>query len=166
MASFSSSGINFDDTVPFKIGNDSTYVQFVDNNSDGVADALEIVADKISFKNGGDDGTTQDIQERFNDLQTDISNITNNIEINPTADTPYVAITTQKNEYNAGLKLEPTQLSFQLNGQTTATIANDEMNIPTASVTNLFMQSANQSYEKIWVMRSNGHLSLKVGKQN
>lgn len=165
LASFSSSGISFDDGVPFKIGNDSTYVQFVDNNSDGVADALEIVADKISFKNGGNN-TVQDIQERFNDLQTDISNITNNIEINPTADTPYVAITTQKNEYNAGLKLEPTQLSFQLNGQTTATIANNEMNIPTASVTNLFMQSANQSYEKIWVMRSNGHLSLKVGKQN
>lgn len=165
LASFSSSGISFDDGVPFKIGNDSTYVQFVDNNSDGVADALEIVADKISFKNGGNN-TVQDIQERFNDLQTNISNITNNIEINPTADTPYVAITTQKNEYNAGLKLEPTQLSFQLNGQTTATIANDEMNIPTASVTNLFMQSANQSYEKIWVMRSNGHLSLKVGKQN
>ena len=165
LASFSSSGISFDDGVPFKIGNDSTYVQFVDNNSDGVADALEIVADKISFKNGGNN-TVQDIQERFNDLQTDISNITNNIEINPTADTPYVAITTQKDEYNAGLKLEPTQLSFQLNGQTTATIANDEMNIPTASVTNLFMQSANQSYEKIWVMRSNGHLSLKVGKQN
>ena len=165
LASFSSSGISFDDGVPFKIGNDSTYVQFVDNNSDGVADALEIVADKISFKNGGDN-TVQDIQERFNDLQTDISNITNNIEINPTANTPYVAITTQKDEYNAGLKLEPTQLSFQLNGQTTATIANDEMNIPTASVTNLFMQSANQSYEKIWVMRSNGHLSLKVGKQN
>lgn len=166
LASFSSSGISFDEGVPFKIGNDSTYVQFVDNDSDGVADALEIVADKISFKNGGDDNTTQDIQERFNDLQIDISNITNNIEINPTANTPYVAITTQKDEYNAGLKLEPTQLSFQLNGQTTATIANDKMNIPTASVTNLFMQSANQSYEKIWVMRSNGHLSLKVGKQN
>ena len=167
LASFSSSGISFDDGVPFKIGNDSTYVQFVDNNSDGVADALEIVADKISFKNGGDDNTTQDIQERFNDLQTDISNITNSIEINPTADTPYVAITTQdaqNTNINAGLKLEPTQLSFQLNGQTTATMANDEMNIPTASVTNLFMQSANQSYEKIWVMRSNGHLSLKVGK--
>lgn len=168
LASFSSSGISFDDSVPFKIGNDSAYVQFVDNNSDGVADALEIVADRISFRNGGDN-TTQDIQEKFDNLQTDVSNITNSIEINPTANTPYVAITTQdaqNTNINAGLKLEPTQLSFQLNGQTTATMANDEMNIPTASVTNLFMQSANQSYEKIWVMRSNGHLSLKVGKQN
>ena len=172
LASFSSSGISFDDGVPFKIGNDSTYVQFVDNDSDGVADALEIVADRISFKNGGDN-TAQDIQEKFDSLQTDISNITNSIEINPTATIPYVAITTQdaqNTNINAGLKLEPTQLSFQLNGQTTATMANDEMNIPTASVTNLFMQSTNQStgitYEKIWVMRSNGHLSLKVGKQN
>ena len=170
LASFSSAGINFDDSVPFKIGNDSTYVQFVDNDSDGVADALEIVADRISFKNGGNN-TTQDIQERFDSLQADISNITNNIEINPTASPPYVAITTvdeSNGNINAGLKLEPTQLSFQLNGQTTATIANNEMNIPTASVTNLFMQSTDgsHSYEKIWVMRSNGHLSLKVGKQS
>ena len=167
LAKYSSKGITFDEEIPYKIGNDNSYISFEDTDNDNKADSLNIVADSIYFR----DTANVNIKDTLNGLQSDLSiaqediDLKNNyIKINTSE--PSIIISASSNTDNTNLKLESSQLSFQINGQTTATIANDQMNIPTASVTNLFMQSANTStnivYEKVWVMRTNGHLSLKT----
>ena len=191
LASFSPIGITFDDKTPYKIGNDETYVQFVDTNEDGVADSLEIVADNISFRNSTSiqnelnvlqnktDKTSDSLQSVINELndkdyetrvtQLETNAVERNKYININTSEPSITIATEQGQNNTSLKLQSDKLSFISNSNETAYMANDQMNIPTASITNLFMQSVDNStgevFEKIWVMRSNGHLSLKVVKR-
>ena len=191
LASFSPIGITFDDKTPYKIGNDETYVQFVDTDEDGVADSLEIVADNISFRNNTSiqnelnvlqnktDKTSDSLQGVINELndkdyetrvtQLETNAVERNKYININTSEPSITIATEQGQNNTSLKLQSDKLSFISNSNETAYMANDQMNIPTASITNLFMQSVDNStgevFEKIWVMRSNGHLSLKVVKR-
>ena len=171
LAKYSSKGIVFDEETPYKIGNDNSYIAFEDTDNDNKADSLSIVADSIYFR----DTANTNIKDTLNDLQSDLAiaqediDLKNNyIKINTSE--PSIVISASSNTNDTNLKLESSQLSFQIDGQTTATITNDQMNIPTASVTNLFMQSTNTStntvYEKVWVMRTNGHLSLKTITRN
>lgn len=171
MAKYFSKGITFDEETPYKIGNDNSYITFEDTDSDNIADSLSIVADSIYFR----DTANTNIKDTLNGLQSDLAiaqediDLKNNyIKINTSE--PSIVISASSNTNDTNLKLESSQLSFQIDGQTTATITNDQMNIPTASVTNLFMQSTNTStntvYEKVWVMRTNGHLSLKTITRN
>lgn len=171
LAKYFSKGIVFDEETPYKIGNDNSYITFEDTDNDNKADSLSIVADSIYFR----DTANVNIKDTLNGLQSDLAiaqediDLKNNyIKINTSE--PSIVISASSNTNDTNLKLESSQLSFQIDGQTTATITNDQMNIPTASVTNLFMQSANIStntvYEKIWVMRTNGHLSLKTITRN
>ena len=171
LAKYFSKGITFDEETPYKIGNDNSYITFEDTDNDNKADSLSIVADSIYFR----DTANTNIKDTLNGLQSDLAiaqediDLKNNyIKINTSE--PSIVISASSNTNDTNLKLESSQLSFQIDGQTTATITNDQMNIPTASVTNLFMQSANTStntvYEKVWVMRTNGHLSLKTITRN
>jgi len=171
LAKYFSKGITFDEETPYKIGNDNSYITFEDTDSDNIADSLSIVADSIYFR----DTANTNIKDTLNGLQSDLAiaqediDLKNNyIKINTSE--PSIVISASSNTNDTNLKLESSQLSFQIDGQTTATITNDQMNIPTASVTNLFMQSTNTStntvYEKVWVMRTNGHLSLKTITRN
>ena len=171
LAKYFSKGIIFDEETPYKIGNDNSYITFEDTDSDNIADSLSIVADSIYFR----DTVNTNIKDTLNSLQSDLAiaqediDLKNNyIKINTSE--PSIVISASSNTNDTNLKLESSQLSFQIDGQTTATITNDQMNIPTASVTNLFMQSTNTStntvYEKVWVMRTNGHLSLKTITRN
>lgn len=171
LAKYFSKGITFDEETPYKIGNDNSYITFEDTDSDNIADSLSIVADSIYFR----DTANTNIKDTLNGLQSDLAiaqediDLKNNyIKINTSE--PSIVISASSNTNDTNLKLESSQLSFQIDGQTTATITNDQMNIPTASVTNLFMQSTNTStntvYEKVWVMRTNGHLSLKIITRN
>lgn len=171
LAKYFSKGITFDEEIPYKIGNDNSYITFEDTDSDNIADSLSIVADSIYFR----DTANTNIKDTLNGLQSDLAiaqediDLKNNyIKINTSE--PSIVISASSNTNDTNLKLESSQLSFQIDGQTTATITNDQMNIPTASVTNLFMQSTNTStntvYEKVWVMRTNGHLSLKTITRN
>ena len=191
LASFSPIGITFDDKTPYKIGNDEAYIQFVDTDEDGVADSLEIVADNISFRNNTSiqnelnvlqnktDKTSDSLQGVINELndkdyetrvtQLETNAVERNKYININTSEPSITIATEQGQNNTSLKLQSDKLSFISNSNETAYMANDQMNIPTASITNLFMQSVDNStgevFEKIWVMRSNGHLSLKVVKR-
>ena len=171
LAKYFSKGITFDEETPYKIGNDNSYITFEDTDNDNKADSLSIVADSIYFR----DTANTNIKDTLNGLQSDLTiaqediDLKNNyIKINTSE--PSIVISASSDTNDANLKLESSQLSFQIDGQTTATITNDQMNIPTASVTNLFMQSTNTStntvYEKVWVMRTNGHLSLKTITRN
>ena len=53
VASFTDSGVNFNSSLPQTVGGDEVYLRYYDSNSDAVADALEIRADKVTI--GGDD---------------------------------------------------------------------------------------------------------------
>lgn len=159
LATYSTDGITFDPEISYKIGNNNSYISFEDEDNNK---KLKIVADSIEFTNTGD------VQKQLDDLQGNldlrdqyIKIDTGDAEATPPV-SPSITIAASLDGEATNLKLEPDKLSFQVNGQSTATMANDKMNIPTASVTNLFMESS--GYQKIWVMRENGHLSLKAGK--
>lgn len=159
LATYSADGITFDPETSYKIGNNNSYISFEDEDNNK---KLKIVADSIEFTNTGD------VQKQLDDLQGNLDLRDQYIKID-TGDTeatppvsPSITIAASLDGEATNLKLEPDKLSFQVNGQPTATMTNDKMNIPTASVTNLFMESS--GHQKIWVLRENGHLSLKAGK--
>lgn len=156
LATYKTTGITFDEETPYKIGNDNSYISFED---DGDKKILNIVADSISFANA-----SKTVEQQLTDLQGEFNSIQNNnyITINPSD--PSIVISADSEATK--LKLTSDKLTFMTNNNDVAYIANDQMNIPTASVTNLFMQSTDATYEKVWVMRSNGHLSLKNIKRN
>lgn len=161
LAAFKSTGISFNNETPYKIGNDDTYIKFEDTNNDGKADKLSIVADSISFAD-----SNETVQAQLENLQNGFDSIQNNNYIRIIPSEPSITIAADSNESISSLKLTSDKLSFMVQDNEIAYMANDQMDIPTASVTNLFMQSANDTYEKLWVMRSNGHLSLKTVKKD
>lgn len=159
LAKYSAEGISFDNETPYRIGNDTSYISF--ENTANNTMALNIVADNISFTD------SPSLQEQITDLQNGFDSIQNNNYIRITPSEPSITIATDAtNVSGTSLKLTSDKLSFMSgNEQVTAYMANDQLYIPTASINNLFMQSANETYEKVWVMRSNGHLSLKTIKR-
>lgn len=173
LARYSSSGISFDDATPYKIGNDSTYVSFEDSDNDLIADSLRIVADSISFRSSGTEKDVQSELEALNeniDLNAQaieqnaeaIENTQRYIQINP--EVPYIKLATNDRNY---LLLESNKLGFWVDANETAYMSNNQMYIPAATITTLLMQTTNaetgDSVGQVgWVMRSNGHLSLKV----
>ena len=173
LAHYSSLGITFDDETPYKIGNDTTYIAFEDTDNDAKADALRIVADSISFHSNG---TEKDLRSELEGLNENIDlnaqaieqnaeaieNTQKYIQIDP--EVPSIKLATNDRNY---LLIESNKLGFWVDANETAYISQNQMNIPTASITNLLMQTTNaETGETIgqigWVMRTNGHLSLKI----
>lgn len=173
LAHYSSFGITFDDETPYKIGNDTTYIAFEDTDNDAKADSLRIVADSISFHSNG---TEKDLQSELESLTENvdlnaqaieqnseiIENTQRYIQINP--EVPSIKLATNDRNY---LLIESNKLGFWVDANETAYMSQNQMNIPTASITNLLMQTTNaETGESIgqigWVMRTNGHLSLKI----
>lgn len=173
LAHYSSLGITFDDETPYKIGNDTTYIAFEDTDNDAKADSLRIVADSISFHSNG---TEKDLRSELEGLNENIDlnaqaieqnaeaieNTQKYIQINP--EVPSIKLATNDRNY---LLIESNKLGFWVDANETAYMSQNQMNIPTASITNLLMQTTNaETGETIgqigWVMRTNGHLSLKI----
>lgn len=173
LAHYSSLGITFDDETPYKIGNDTTYIAFEDTDNDAKADSLRIVADSISFHSNG---TEKDLRNELESLTENvdlnaqaieqnseiIENTQRYIQINP--EVPSIKLATNDRNY---LLIESNKLGFWVDANETAYMSQNQMNIPTASITNLLMQTTNaETGESIgqigWVMRTNGHLSLKI----
>ena len=63
--------ITFDSTREQTIGGANAYIKWKDSNNDGTADTLEIVADSVSFRNGGAVATTSDIPTKVSELTND-----------------------------------------------------------------------------------------------
>ena len=173
LAHYSSLGITFDDETPYKIGNDTTYIAFEDTDNDAKADSLRIVADSISFHSNG---TEKDLRSELEGLNENIDlnaqaieqnaeaieNTQKYIQIDP--EVPSIKLATNDRNY---LLIESNKLGFWVDANETAYMSQNQMNIPTASITNLLMQTTNaKTGETIgqigWVMRTNGHLSLKI----
>jgi len=173
LAHYSSLGITFDDETPYKIGNDTTYIAFEDTDNDAKADSLRIVADSISFHSNG---TEKDLRSELEGLNENIDlnaqaieqnaevieNTQKYIQIDP--EVPSIKLATNDRNY---LLIESNKLGFWVDANETAYMSQNQMNIPTASITNLLMQTTNaETGETIgqigWVMRTNGHLSLKI----
>ena len=173
LAHYSSLGITFDDETPYKIGNDTTYIAFEDTDNDTKADSLRIVADSISFHSNG---TEKDLRSELEGLNENIDlnaqaieqnteaieNTQKYIQIDP--EVPSIKLATNDRNY---LLIESNKLGFWVDANETAYMSQNQMNIPTASITNLLMQTTNaETGETIgqigWVMRTNGHLSLKI----
>lgn len=173
LAHYSSLGITFDDETPYKIGNDTTYIAFEDTDNDAKADSLRIVADSISFHSNG---TEKDLRSELEGLNENIDLNTQAIEQNAEAientqkyiqidpEVPSIKLATNDRNY---LLIESNKLGFWVDANETAYMSQNQMNIPTASITNLLMQTTNaETGETIgqigWVMRTNSHLSLKI----
>lgn len=173
LAHYSSLGITFDDETPYKIGNDTTYIAFEDTDNDAKADSLRIVADSISFHSNGIEKDLQSELEELNeniDLNVQaieqnaeaIENTQKYIQIDP--EVPSIKLATNDRNY---LLIESNKLGFWVDANETAYMSQNQMNIPTASITNLLMQTTNAEIGETigqvgWVMRTNGHLSLKI----
>lgn len=195
LATYAGTGIFFDEGTPYKIGNDYTYIDYIDTNEDDVADTLRIVADSVSFRSGADvqdelarladnvnsvqaetDSLRADTEESINalsgaideqnDLISEAQENTNEvrrfININPAV--PSIQVGTSDNTY---VEITAGKMGFVANGNEAANVGSDQMRIPTATMTTLNMQATDPATgniigEMFWVMRSNGHLSLKM----
>ena len=91
-----------------------------------------------------------------------IENTQRYIQIDPAV--PSIKLATNDRNY---LLIESNKLGFWVDANETAYMSNNQMYIPAATITTLLMQTTNaETSDSIgqvgWVMRSNGHLSLKV----
>lgn len=195
IGTFAKTGIHYDTTVPYRIGNDITYLEYIDTDGDGDAETLRIVADTISFSSGENvktqmDKLTDDVSsslektdELRQDTQDTVNNIVNQVSVQGTKineiqknsneirkfiiikpEVPSISVGTGE---GVAVNILPDTINFVTDNNVSAYIANDNMRIPSATVTNLFMKTTNaytgQDIGQIgWVMRSNGHLSLKI----
>ena len=195
IGTFAKTGIHYDTTVPYRIGNDITYLEYIDTDGDGNAETLRIVADTISFSSGENvktqmdkltDGVSSSLEktdELRQDTQDTVNNIVNQVSVQGTKineiqknsneirkfiiikpEVPSISVGTGE---GVAVNILPDTINFVTDNNVSAYIANDNMRIPSATVTNLFMKTTNaytgQDIGQIgWVMRSNGHLSLKI----
>lgn len=133
-----------------RIGNDSTYVEF-----DHVNQKLNIVADELHIGNIDAGNVINAQQQQLNELTgyVDINTNEGYIRVGKTDADSYVQI----DGNNA-------RVVININGKDVAYMSGDRFYAPSAVVTNLYMKtelSGSAVGDIGWVMRSNGHLSLK-----
>ena len=208
LATYSGEGISFDEDTPYKIGNDETYIEFVDEEvepEEGEEEEeegetryvkkLHIVADSISFRSGADvkaemERMASDIDENAeatnslrNETEDALNGITDEmaaqneaiseaqesanilhryININPAV--PSISLGTGE---DTRVDITSERLSFIAGGVETGHAEAEGADFPTVSIANLYYKTTDATTgDEIgqfgWVMRTNGHLSLKI----
>lgn len=173
-ASYGSS-ISFDPNKEFKIGNEDVFIKYFDSNNDGIADAIQIQLSELLINGLSLGQKISDIDESItasenvlsehtsiiNKTITDFQNYSNYIIIKP--EEPSISIGTDAYTF---LKILATKLSLVADNVEVAYLSNERLFAPSAVVTNLYMQTIDaKTGDRIggvgWVMRSNGHLSMR-----
>lgn len=169
-----SGSISFADTVPFTIGNDNAYIKFYDSDDDNKADSIEIsvdsllvgqssVNDSITALESSLSGLQSDLSsasDAISDIQTDVTElekISGTILIDPA--TPQIVV---GNGSMTNAVQTKNELSFTQNGAQAASYGSKSASVADMSTTQLNMVNSEGGGDLYWIMRSNGHLSLKV----
>lgn len=176
--------IEFSSTLPQRIGDDNAYIQFTpaDSNNNTPA-SIDIVATNIQIGSNtnvaealaAQQEASQDAQARLQgqiDTQTEQINrqqqVINNIDGYVTINTSSSYIRVGKKNSNSYVQIDGNQLKVAINidNKDVAYMAGDRFYAPSAVVSNLYMKTDLSSNSPIgaigWVMRTNGHLSLKL----
>lgn len=133
-----------------RIGNDSTFVEFDRDNQ-----RLNIVADELHIGNVNAGDVISAQQQQLNEL-------TGYVEIN-TSDS-YIRVGKTDADSYVQIDGDNARVVININGKDVAYMSGDRLYAPSAVVTNLYMKtelSGSAVGDIGWVMRSNGHLSLK-----
>ena len=107
-------------------------------------------------------GAIDEQSDLISEAQENTNEVRRFININPAV--PSIQVGTSDNTY---VEITAGKMGFVANGNEAANVGSDQMRIPTATMTTLNMQATDPSTgdvigEMFWVMRSNGHLSLKM----
>lgn len=161
--------IEFNSSTSQRIGGDNEYIEF-----DHATGKLNIVADSVSIGNR-DAGTAFDSientlspmqdqldnqSEALRDQQETLNNLTGYVEIN--TEESYIRVGKRNADSYVQIDGSDTKVAININGKDVAYMNGDRFYAPSAVVTNLYMKTEDNTVGTIgWVMRSNGHLSLK-----
>ena len=172
------SDINFDSHREYTIGNENTYFKYFDSDDDGIADAIQIKATSITIGDTIVESNIEEVNSNISDINT---SLVNHAEVINSALTEiskyqgYIIINPEEPSISVGsspysfLKILPSKLSLVNDNIEVVYLSNERLYAPSAVVTNLYMQTINaETGETLgnvgWVMRSNGHLSLRPMK--
>lgn len=151
VASFGKDGVFFNSDIPQRIGGESAYVRYYDSNEDGLADAIEIVADSITFLGTPLETTISEIDE---DISNAARTATDFLAFNDGA----LVIGISSSEIKSVLTNQ--KFAFATNAGDIAYFGYDSgiwnMYIANAEITDMLKFG-----DFAWIRRSNGNLTLK-----
>ena len=169
--------IEFNSNRPQRIGNNDTYILFTPNNENS---NLEIIANRITIGNTLVNEFVHSTNEQFIQNNKTLSQLESSIESNTKAITNYKGYINIDSEQgyiqvgqinsNAYVQIQGgdnAEVAIKVDGSNVISMDKQRLYAPSAVVTNLFMQREDiNGYigEIGWIMRSNGHLSLKIIK--
>lgn len=96
LASYAASGIGFNDKIPFKIGNNASYLRWYDSDNNGTADSLEIIADSLYIGNSAV-ATASDVSAAVSGKSDKSSTVTQAVSVfyrSTTNSTPSISTST------------------------------------------------------------------------
>lgn len=167
--------IFFDPTKPHRIGNDNVYIEYYASTPGGLPDSIKIKVNELAVSGSNISDTISQMQrdmdsisgeqsrmdDDMSDIRNDIANMgssSDNILIAPN----FYTITISDGTNTSVLGRQ--QLEFKLGGNTEAVYAADHMEVPEVNATTINMVSGDGVGDLYWVMRANGHLTLKTRK--
>lgn len=161
--------IEFDSSKSQRIGGENEYIEF-----DHTTGRLNIVADSVSI--GSRDASTvfdsientltpmqdqlDNHDEALQNQQNTLNNLTGYVDIN--TEDSYIRVGKRDADSYVQIDGADTKVAININGKDVAYMNGNRFYAPSAVVTNLYMKTEDNTIGTIgWVMRSNGHLSLK-----
>ena len=161
--------IEFDSSKSQRIGGENEYIEF-----DHTTGRLNIVADSVSI--GSRDASTafdsientltpmqdqlESHDEALQNQQNTLNNLTGYVDIN--TEDSYIRVGKRDADSYVQIDGADTKVAININGKDVAYMNGNRFYAPSAVVTNLYMKTEDNTIGTIgWVMRSNGHLSLK-----
>lgn len=161
--------IEFNSSNSQRIGGENEYIEF-----DHTTGKLNIVADSVSI--GSRDASTafESIEntltpiqdqldshdETLQNQQSTLNNLTGYVDIN--TEDSYIRVGKRDADSYVQIDGADTKVAININGKDVAYMNGNRFYAPSAVVTNLYMKTEDNTIGTIgWVMRSNGHLSLK-----
>lgn len=177
------SNIEFASDYPQKIGGENSYIQFIPaNTNNNTPEQIIIAADSILIgsTNAGDkfdelDDTLQQTQNDFSNAleiqnqtltihQQSLDNLNGYVEIDNT--NGYIRVGKRGTNSYVQIDGNDTKVAINIEGNPVAYMSGERFFAPSAVITNLYMKtdlsSDNPTGAIGWVMRNNGHLSLKL----
>ena len=168
--------IEFSSDMPQHIGGSSSYIQFTPAEG-SIPDTLDIVADNIRIgtidtaaalentesRIGAAESMLESQQTRIEDQQDSLDKLNGYVDINTVEG--YIRVGKRGADSFVQIDGADTKVAINIDGRDIAYMSGDRFYAPSAVVSNLYMKTDLTDDSPVgalgWVMRSNGHLSLK-----